>query len=49
VWLKDRFGVSWQIVPSIIGELMNDKERAPRVMQAVMKMNKLDIETMVNA
>jgi predicted 3-demethylubiquinone-9 3-methyltransferase (glyoxalase superfamily) len=48
-WLKDKFGVSWQIVPSIIGQLMSDPEKAPRVMQAVMKMKKLDIETMVNA
>ncbi len=48
-WLKDRFAVSWQIVPSIIGKLMSDPEKAPRVMQAVMKMKKLDIETMVNA
>lgn len=48
-WLKDKFGVSWQIVPSIIGKLMSDPEKAPKVMQAVMKMKKLDIETMVNA
>ena len=48
-WLKDKFGVSWQIIPSIIGQLMSDPEKAPRVMQAVMKMKKLDIETMVNA
>ncbi len=48
-WLKDRFGVSWQIIPSIIGQLMSDLEKSPRVMQAVMKMKKLDIETMVNA
>ncbi|HMK27615.1 MAG TPA: VOC family protein [Chitinophagaceae bacterium] len=48
-WLKDKFGVSWQIVPSIIGKLMSDKEKAPRVMAAVMNMKKLDIETMVNA
>jgi predicted 3-demethylubiquinone-9 3-methyltransferase (glyoxalase superfamily) len=48
-WLKDPFGVSWQIIPSIIGKLMSDPEKAPRVMQAVMKMKKLDIETMVNA
>jgi predicted 3-demethylubiquinone-9 3-methyltransferase (glyoxalase superfamily) len=48
-WLKDKFGVSWQIVPSILGELMSDPEKAPRVMQAVMKMKKLDMETMVNA
>lgn len=48
-WLKDRFGVSWQIVPSIIGKLMSDPEKASRVMQAVMKMKKLDIATMLQA
>ena len=48
-WLKDKFGVSWQIVPSIIAELMSDPARAERVTQAFMKMEKLDIETMKNA
>jgi predicted 3-demethylubiquinone-9 3-methyltransferase (glyoxalase superfamily) len=48
-WLKDKFGVWWQIVPSIIGRLMTDPEKGGRVMQAVMKMKKLDIATMVNA
>jgi predicted 3-demethylubiquinone-9 3-methyltransferase (glyoxalase superfamily) len=42
-WLKDKFGVSWQIVPTVLGKLMSDPERAPRVMQAFMKMKKLDI------
>lgn len=48
-WLKDKFGVSWQVVPAILGELMTDGERAPRVMQAFLKMKKFDIETLVNA
>lgn len=48
-WLKDKFGVSWQIVPSILSELMSDPERAPRVVQAFMKMKKMDIETLLNA
>ena len=48
-WLKDSFGVSWQIIPSNIGQLINDPEKGPRVMQAVMTMNKLDIEKMMNA
>ncbi len=48
-WLKDEFGVSWQIVPKIIGSLMTDPEKGPRAMQAIMKMRKLDIETMLNA
>ena len=48
-WLRDRFGVSWQIVPAMIGKLMNDPQKAPGVMQAILKMKKLDIETLVNA
>ncbi len=48
-WLKDRFGVSWQIVPSILGELMNDPEKAPRVMYAFMQMKKFDIEKLKQA
>jgi len=45
-WLKDKFGVSWQIVPTILGELMADKdpEKSKRVMQAMLQMTKLDIE-----
>ena len=44
-WLTDRFGVSWQIVPNRLGELMSDPdpERANRVLQAMLKMIKLDI------
>jgi len=45
-WLKDRYGVSWQVVPRILGELMSDPERAPRVVEAFMKMRKLDIATL---
>lgn len=48
-WLKDKFGVSWQIVPTILGKLMSDPEKAPRVMQAFMQMKKFDIEKLVNA
>jgi len=48
-WLKDRFGVSWQIIPSILGELMSDPEKAQRVVQAFMQMKKMDIETLLNA
>jgi predicted 3-demethylubiquinone-9 3-methyltransferase (glyoxalase superfamily) len=45
-WLKDKFGLSWQIVPTILGELMSDKdaEKSKRVMQAMLQMVKLDIE-----
>ena len=44
-WLKDKFGLSWQIVPTILKELLKDKdpEKTNRVMQALMKMTKLDI------
>ena len=44
-WLKDRFGLSWQIVPTALGELMGDKdpEKAQRVMQAMLQMKKIDI------
>ena len=44
-WLKDRFGVSWQIVPARLGQLMSDpdKEKAGRVMQAMLQMKKIDI------
>ena len=50
-WLVDRFGVSWQIVPSILGQLLGDKDRqkADRVMQAMMKMVKLDIRGLLPA
>lgn len=48
-WLKDQFGVSWQIVPSILGELMSSPEKAPRVMQAFMQMKKIDIEKLKQA
>jgi predicted 3-demethylubiquinone-9 3-methyltransferase (glyoxalase superfamily) len=48
-WLKDKFGVSWQIVPAILDKIMSDPERAERVMQKVMTMKKLDIKTLVNA
>jgi predicted 3-demethylubiquinone-9 3-methyltransferase (glyoxalase superfamily) len=45
-WLKDKYGVSWQIVPTILAELMSDKDAAKtqRVMQALMQMTKLDIQ-----
>lgn len=48
-WCKDKFGLWWQIVPSMIAELMSDPERGQRVMQEVLKMKKLDIEKMENA
>jgi predicted 3-demethylubiquinone-9 3-methyltransferase (glyoxalase superfamily) len=49
-WLRDRFGVSWQIVPSILSELMTgDAERSSRVMQALWGMEKLDIKALQQA
>jgi predicted 3-demethylubiquinone-9 3-methyltransferase (glyoxalase superfamily) len=45
-WLKDKFGLSWQIVPSILSELMSDQVRADRVTKAFLRMKKLDIETL---
>jgi predicted 3-demethylubiquinone-9 3-methyltransferase (glyoxalase superfamily) len=44
-WLKDRYGVSWQIIPTVLGELMNDPDpsKAQRVMKAMLEMNKIDI------
>jgi predicted 3-demethylubiquinone-9 3-methyltransferase (glyoxalase superfamily) len=50
-WLKDKFGLSWQIIPNALGELMGDKDpqKAQRVMQAMMKMDKIDIEKLKEA
>jgi len=48
-WLKDQFGVSWQIVPVILGELMSDLSRSERVINAFMQMKKFDIEKLKNA
>ncbi len=48
-WLKDQYGVSWQVVPSILGQLMNDPERAGRVTNAFLKMRKMDIQTLLEA
>jgi len=50
-WLKDKFGLSWQVVPSKMGELMNSKEpgKSQRVMQEMLKMSKLDIKKLQEA
>jgi predicted 3-demethylubiquinone-9 3-methyltransferase (glyoxalase superfamily) len=50
-WLKDRFGVSWNIVPSVFGELMSDEddEKTNRVMQAMLGMTKFDIAALLRA
>lgn len=50
-WLKDRFGLSWQIVPTILSQLLqdNDREKAGRVMNAMLQMSKIDIAALQRA
>ena len=48
-WCKDKFGLSWQVVPAILGELMSQPGKGQRVVQAFMKMKKFDIEALKNA
>jgi predicted 3-demethylubiquinone-9 3-methyltransferase (glyoxalase superfamily) len=48
-WCKDKFGLSWQVVPIVLGELMSNPVNGKRVVQAFMKMRKFDIEALENA
>jgi predicted 3-demethylubiquinone-9 3-methyltransferase (glyoxalase superfamily) len=50
-WLKDKYGLSWQIIPSALGEMLGDKDpaKATRVMQAMLQMNKIDIQALKQA
>jgi predicted 3-demethylubiquinone-9 3-methyltransferase (glyoxalase superfamily) len=50
-WLKDKFGVSWQVVPIVIGEMLQDQDdrKTGRVMQAVLQMDKIEIKTLQQA
>jgi predicted 3-demethylubiquinone-9 3-methyltransferase (glyoxalase superfamily) len=50
-WLKDKYGLSWQIVPSILGEMLQDKdpEKSERVMKVMLQMKKLDIKVLRHA
>ena len=50
-WLKDRFGLSWQIIPTILGKLLADpdREKSKRVMDAMMQMVKIDIQKLKQA
>ncbi|HMI64238.1 MAG TPA: VOC family protein [Puia sp.] len=48
-WLDDKFGFSWQVVPAVLHQLMADPEKAPRVIEAFMKMSKFDIKTLIDA
>lgn len=50
-WLKDKYGLSWQVVPTVVLKMMQDKdaERVDRVMQAILQMHKLDIKRLKQA
>lgn len=48
-WLKDQFGISWQIVPKILPQLMSDPSKSERVVNAFLQMKKFDIEKLLNA
>jgi predicted 3-demethylubiquinone-9 3-methyltransferase (glyoxalase superfamily) len=50
-WLQDKYGLSWQIVPTILGKLLQDKDpqKSQRVMKAMLQMKKIDIKTLKQA
>jgi len=50
-WLKDKYGLSWQIIPSALGQMLGDKDakRSQRVMQAMLQMDKIDINGLKQA
>ena len=48
-WLDDQFGISWQVVPAILNNLMSDPEKSERVVAAFLQMEKFEIEKLVNA
>jgi len=50
-WLKDKYGLSWQIVPTVLSELLGSKDakKSKQVMEAMLKMDKLDIKTLKQA
>ncbi len=48
-WLKDKYGLSWQIIPSVLPKLMSDPTKAGKVMNAFLKMKKFDIEKLLQA
>jgi predicted 3-demethylubiquinone-9 3-methyltransferase (glyoxalase superfamily) len=48
-WCKDKYGLSWQIVPAILGSLMTDTTKTAKVMEVVMKTKKFDIEELIEA
>jgi predicted 3-demethylubiquinone-9 3-methyltransferase (glyoxalase superfamily) len=50
-WLKDKYGLSWQVIPSVLGEMLQDKDpqKSKRVMEAMLQMDKFDIKTLEEA
>jgi predicted 3-demethylubiquinone-9 3-methyltransferase (glyoxalase superfamily) len=50
-WLKDKYGISWQIIPSVLGGMLQDKDdaKSERVMQAMLRMDKIDISGLQQA
>ncbi|HUQ49581.1 MAG TPA: VOC family protein [Terriglobales bacterium] len=50
-WLKDKYGLSWQIIPTVLGKMLADREpeKSQRVMQAMMQMDKIDIKRLQDA
>ena len=50
-WLKDKFGLSWQVIPSVLGPMLHDKDpvKAKRVMNAMLQMNKIEIKGLQQA
>ncbi len=50
-WLKDKYGLSWQVNPTVLGEMLQDKdpEKSKRVMEAMLQMDKIDIKTLKQA
>lgn len=50
-WLKDKYGLSWQIIPHSLIELMSDKDqtKSQRVMQAILQMKKIDVQKLIDA
>ena len=50
-WLKDKYGLSWQVNPTVLGEMLQDKdpEKSKRVMEAMLQMDKIDIKSLKQA
>jgi predicted 3-demethylubiquinone-9 3-methyltransferase (glyoxalase superfamily) len=50
-WLQDKFGLSWQIIPSVLGKMLGDKDpkKSNRVMKAMLQMDKIDIKKLKQA